>query len=136
LDILMSEQGICVALVDDDAVFRDALASLLEMSGMSVEQYDTGEEFLAAAAEDCQAACVVIDVDLGTMTGLELARQLPEVGFRRPIIFMTGSVEPSVQEQAEGLGCAAFLRKPFRRDALVEAIVAAASRGQRQESGA
>lgn len=129
-------QGLCIALVDDDALFRDSLASLLEMSGMSVEQYDTGEDFLAAAAEDCRAACVVLDVQLGTMTGLEVAQQLPGVGFRRPVIFMTGSVEASFEKQAEELGCAAFLRKPFRRDALIEAIMAATAPENRQGSGA
>jgi FixJ family two-component response regulator len=51
----MSVQGLCIALVDDDALFRDSLASLLEMSGLEVEQYDTGEDFLAAAADGCQA---------------------------------------------------------------------------------
>jgi FixJ family two-component response regulator len=132
----MSVQGICVALVDDDALFRDTLASLLEMSGMAVEQYDTGEDFLAAAAGDCQAVCVVIDVQLGTMTGLELAQQLPEVGFLRPVIFMTGSVEASFEKQAQDLGCAAFLRKPFRRDALIEAILAATTSQDRQGQGA
>jgi FixJ family two-component response regulator len=132
----MPVQTICVALVDDDALFRDTLASLLEMSGMAVEQYDTGEEFLAAAAEDCQAACVVIDVQLGTMTGLEVAQQLPEVGFRRPVIFMTGAVEASFEKQAQELGCAAFLRKPFRRDVLIEAIMAATTAQDRQGQGA
>ncbi len=132
----MSVQGICVALVDDDALFRDTLAGLLEMSGMSVEQYDTGEDFLAAAAEDCQAVCVVIDVQLGTMTGLEVAQQLPEVGFERPVIFITGSIEASLEKRAKDLGCAAFLRKPFRRDTLIEAIVAATAPQIRQGSGA
>lgn len=132
----MSVQNICVALVDDDAVFRDMLASLLEMSGMAVEQYDTGEEFLAAAAEDCQAACVVLDVQLGTMTGLEVAQQLPEIGFVRPVIFITGSVEERFEKQAEDLGCVAFLRKPFRRDALIEAIMAATTPQDRQGQGA
>jgi FixJ family two-component response regulator len=134
--ILMPVQNLCVALVDDDSVFRDTLASLLEMSGMEVEQYDTGEEFLAAAAEDCQAACVVIDVQLGTMTGLEVAEQLPEVGFMRPVIFITGSVEESFARRAEELGCAAFLRKPFRRDALIEAIMAATISQDRPGQGA
>jgi FixJ family two-component response regulator len=134
--ILMPGQNICVALVDDDAVFRDTLASLLELSGMAVEQYDTGEDFLAAAAEECQASCVVLDMQLGTMTGLEVAQQLPAVGFLRPVIFITGSVEASFEKQAEELGCAAFLRKPFRRDALIEAIMAATSLQDRQGQGA
>jgi FixJ family two-component response regulator len=132
----MPVHGLCIALVDDDALFRDSLASLLELSGIAVEQYDTGEDFLAAAAEDCRAACVVIDVQLGGITGLELAGQLPEVGFHRPVILMTGSIEPSFERQAHELGCAAFLRKPFRRDALIEAIMAATASQDRPGQGA
>jgi FixJ family two-component response regulator len=70
------------------------------------------------------------------MTGLEVAQQLPAVGFRRPVIFITGSVEASIEKQAQELGCAAFLRKPFRRDALIEAIMAATTPQNRQGSGA
>ncbi len=131
----MSIRPTCVALVDDDAVFRDALAGLLEMSGMSVEQYDSGEEFLIAAAEDCKAVCVVLDVQLGGITGLEVAQKLQEAGVVSPVIFMTGSIDPKFEKQAEALGCAAFLRKPFRRDVLIAAIVAATSQ-DRQGSGA
>jgi FixJ family two-component response regulator len=132
----MPGSNIRVALVDDDALLRDALASLLEISGMDVEQYDTGEDFLAAAAEDCQAACVVIDVQLGAMSGLDVAQQLPQIGFRRPVIFITGSIDPGFEKQARDLGCVAFLRKPFRRDALIEAIMAATTSQDRQGSGA
>lgn len=132
----MSIRSTCVALVDDDALFRDALASLLEMSGMSVEQYDSGEDFLAAAQE-CEADCIVMDVQLGAMTGLEVVKQLQKAEFRRPVIFVTGSVDETFEKQAEELGCAAFLRKPFRRDALIEAIMAAmTSQDQPQGSGA
>ncbi|HWV53019.1 response regulator transcription factor [Pseudorhodoplanes sp.] len=132
----MSIRPLCVALVDDDAVFRDALASLLEIAGMSVEQYDTGEDFLVAVEADCKAECVVMDVQLGGITGLEVAQQLREIDFQPPVIFMTGSVEADVEKQAEDLGCAAFLRKPFRRDALIEAIMAATALQDRQGSEA
>ncbi len=121
----MSLHGTCVALVDDDALFRDALASLLEMAGLTVEQYDSGEEFLAAAVMETKAACIVTDFDLYTMTGMDLVRQLRQVGFDRPAVLMTGSVDPAVDEQAEELGCVAVLRKPFRRHALMAAIRAA-----------
>lgn len=120
----MSIRGTSVALVDDDAVFRDALASLLEMAGLHVEQYDSGADFLAAAAT-CTVACVVVDIQLGDITGIEMVRQLSDQDRRFPIIFMTGSNDPVFEAQAAELGCAGFLRKPFRRDRLIEAIMAA-----------
>ena len=123
----MAVRGMCVALVDDDAVFRDALAGLLEMAGMSVEQYDTGEDFLFAVTEECQAVCVILDIQLGGMTGLEVAERLEEAGFDRPVIFMTGSIDEGFERRARELGCVAYLRKPFRRDALLEAIMVAAA---------
>ncbi len=132
----MSIRPLCIALVDDDVIFRDALAGLLEVAGMSVEQYDTGEDFLVAAASDCGAACVVMDIELGGVTGLDVAQQLRAGGFQPPVILMTGSMESSVEKQAKELGCAAFLRKPFRRDALIEAITAATALRDRPGSEA
>jgi FixJ family two-component response regulator len=136
LETEMSIRPLCVALVDDDVVFRDALASLLEIAGMSVDQYDTGEDFLVAAAAGCKVGCVVMDVQLGGITGIEVAQQLRTIGFQPPVIIMTGSMEEGVEKQAEDSGCAAFLRKPFRRDALIEAIMAAATLQDRQGSEA
>jgi FixJ family two-component response regulator len=130
----MSIRGTSVALVDDDAAFRDLLANLLEMSGMIVEQYDSGTEFLAGVAS-CKATCIVADIHLGDITGIEMTRQLLASGFSFPIILMSGSIDPVFERQAEELGCAAFLRKPFRGGVLIEAIMAATRLNAKPERG-
>lgn len=129
----MSIRGTCIALVDDDAMFRDALASLLEMSGLAVEQFDSGADFLAAATRS-KAACVVVDIQLGDITGIELVRQLTASDLHFPIILITGSADPIFEKQAEEVGCVAFLRKPFRRDLLIEAIMAATKLNSEREN--
>ncbi len=129
----LPHSGTSVALIDDDRLLRDALARLLEMTGMSVEQYESGEQFLAAA-ETSRADCVVIDVQLGDMSGIEVARQLQESEPGFPIVFITGSIDPVFEQQADEIAGAAFLRKPFLRDTLIEAIMA--SMAAREKAGA
>jgi two-component system response regulator FixJ len=124
LDSVMPHSGLSVALVDDDALFRDSLANLLEMSGMTVEQYDSGEHFLSTAATS-QVDCVVLDVMLGDLSGIEVAQQLRASQPDFPVVFITGSIDPVFERQADEIDAAAFLRKPFRRETLIEAIMAA-----------
>jgi len=125
--------GTSIALIDDDALLRDALARLLEMTGMTVEQYDSGEEFLAAA-DGSKADCVVIDVQLGDISGIEVAQHLRETELHFPIVFITGSIDPVFEQQADEIDGAAFLRKPFLRDTLIEAIMAAISHREKRQS--
>jgi FixJ family two-component response regulator len=120
----MSVLGTSIALVDDDEILREMLSDLLELAGLDVEQYGSGASFLAAA-ETSKAACLVVDVQLGDITGIEMAKQLAGAGFSFPVIFITGSADAMFERQAEEVGCVAFLRKPFRREQLIEAIMAA-----------
>ena len=133
---VLPHSGISVALIDDDALLRGALARLLEMTGMAVEQYESGEEFLGVVATG-KADCVVIDVQLGDMSGIEVARQLQESEPYFPIVFITGSIDPVFEQEADEIAGAAFLRKPFLRDTLIDAIMAAmANSGKREATGA
>jgi FixJ family two-component response regulator len=125
--------GTSIALIDDDALLRDALARLLEMTGMTVEQYDSGEEFLAAA-DGSKVDCVVIDVQLGDISGIEVAHHLRETQGHYPIVFITGSIDPVFEQQADEIDGAAFLRKPFLRDTLIEAILAAIAHREKRQS--
>jgi FixJ family two-component response regulator len=113
-----------VAIVDDDPDLREALGQMLEMSGYAVELYASGEAFLSAAATS-EAACLVLDVQLGDITGVELSRQLSAHGFKFPTVFISGSTKAAFQRAAMDLGCVAYLRKPFLTRQLIEAIVAA-----------
>jgi two-component system response regulator FixJ len=126
----LPHSGTSIALIDDDALLRNALARLLEMTGMTVEQYESGEQFLAHA-ETSSTDCVVIDVQLGDMNGIEVARHLQDAEPDFPIVFITGSIDPVFEQQADEINGAAFLRKPFLRDTLIDAIMASMAARQK-----
>src|SRR4029077_5161741 len=118
---LMPMKGKIVAVIDDDPEMRAAMACLLPAFGYSVNTFDSAETFLACAST-CKAMCLVIDIQLGDISGVELAHQLRADGFAYPIIFMTGLDDELIQSQPAAAGCIAFLRKPFPANVLVDAI--------------
>jgi FixJ family two-component response regulator len=122
----MSFQEIAIAVVDDDAELREALGSLLSAFGYRAELFASAEEFLATA-KTIKARCLVIDIQLGGMSGVEMARELTASGFKFPVIFMTGSQSDTFRQQAIDVGCVAYLHKPFPAVRLIEAIKAAAT---------
>ena len=114
-----------IAVVDDDPGIRAALETLLSAYGYDVEAFDSAETFLARAST-CRAFCLIVDIHLGDITGVELARQLAADGFKFPIIFMTGHRDPCIERQAFAVGGLAFLYKPFPATTLIDAIKKAA----------
>ena len=100
------------AVIDDDPMIRHALQKLLLALGYTVELYDSSEAFLQRAAA-CRAMCLLIDVQLGSSSGIELARQLAKAGLKFPIMFMTANDDKAVQRQAIEVGCVGYLLKPF-----------------------
>jgi len=110
-----------VAVVDDDPEMRASLATLLDALGYRAETYDSAETFLVCAAA-CKACCLVIDINLGDITGVELAHQLCADGLKWPIIFMSGLDDAAIKIQASALEPIAFLQKPFRANDLIDAI--------------
>jgi FixJ family two-component response regulator len=110
-----------IAIVDDDESVCRALGRLLRASGMQAITYTSAEGFLADSAHP-QFACMVLDVQLGGMSGLDLQRELAERHDPTPIIFITAHDEPRARAQAESIGCVAYFRKTERGVALLEAI--------------
>jgi len=104
-----------VAVIDDDAMVRKALEVLLSSFEYTVELYASGEAFLERAAA-CTAMCLLIDVQLGSSSGIELARQLAEAGLNFPIMFMTANVDKALQRQALEVGCVAYLQNRLPRN--------------------
>ena len=121
---MMPIQKRTVAVVDDDAGMRKSLKTLLSACGYSTYTFDCAEAFLRTAA-DSKANCLVLDIQLGDMSGVILARRLAETGLKFPIIFMTAVDDPEIRSQVAQLGCITCLRKPFSADLLIEAIVKA-----------
>jgi FixJ family two-component response regulator len=110
-----------VAVIDDDESVRKALDRQINAAGYRSHAFACAEEFLKVAAL-CGAACVVCDIHLGGMTGLELAVHPMITGMNLPVVLISGSDDPTVEEQARVIA-AAFLRKPIPPGKLLEAIV-------------
>jgi FixJ family two-component response regulator len=110
-----------IAVVDDDPSVGNALTRLLKVLGHRAEVFASGSDFMSAVGT-LDAACLIVDIDLGDSSGLELVRELGESGFTVPIIFMTGSQDDVIRARCLDFGCVAFLRKPFSEDQLTDAI--------------
>ena len=113
-----------VVVVDDDDSFARALGRLLRASGFEVRTYPSGEAFLASAALP-PPDCLLLDIQLGGMSGLDLLRQLRDLGNLVPIIFVTAHDASEVRDEAVQAGCVAYLRKPVVSRVLLEALAKA-----------
>lgn len=110
-----------VAVVDDDHSVRRALRRLLRSADLDTEAYGSGHEFLNAlttAAPDC----LVLDLQMPEMSGLELQQRLKDTGTRLPVVIVTGHDEPGMRARCMAAGVSAYLRKPIDGKALLEAI--------------
>jgi len=110
-----------IILVEDDPGMREALERVLSAAGFTPRSFPSGEALLDAQG-GVTAGCLVLDVRLPGISGLDLYRRLAQRGQTLPAVFITAYDDPSVREEAEGLGAAAFLHKPFRGRALVEVV--------------
>lgn len=97
------------------------VARLLKAHGFGTEDYTSAEAFLGASAAT-KAACLVLDINLGGISGIELQRQLAATGHKLPIIFMTAAERKADHRAAREAGCVAYLRKPVPARLLLEAI--------------
>jgi FixJ family two-component response regulator len=120
----MRERRNVVAIVDDDPGMRDALDLLLSSLGYQTEVFASAEEFLSASTAS-NPACLLVDIQLGGMSGLDLARKRLLTKRAVPTVFMTGRHDEATQRQALEFGCVAFLHKPFPDDQLIESITRA-----------
>jgi FixJ family two-component response regulator len=110
-----------IAIVDDDEPLREALGSVMKAAGFLARTFASAEEFLAC--DDCdEAACLVLDVRLPGMSGIELQNQLSETDSWLPIIFVTAHGDALLRDCLMRSGAAAFLHKPVRSDALLKEI--------------
>ena len=115
-----------VCVVDDDAGVREALESLLRIEGFEVELFASAQRFMNRAAGP-PLSCVILDVELPGLSGLDLQRELAEAGIAVPIIFLTGHGSIPMSVKAMKAGAVEFLTKPFDADDLLNAIQQAVS---------
>lgn len=116
-----------VFVVDDDRSVREAITSLLASVGLRVETFATAHEFLRRPRTDAPA-CLVLDVRLPGLSGLDLQRELQQTGEPMPIVFITGHGDVPMSVQAMKAGAVEFLLKPFRAQQLLDAIQQALER--------
>ena len=110
-----------VFVVDDDAAIRDALAQLLGTAGLQVEAHADGPAFLAAYEEE-RSGCLLLDMAMPGMTGLEVQAALKARGSEIPILFLTGHGDIPMAVQAVQAGAVDFLEKPIKGAALLERV--------------
>ena len=116
-----------VFVIDDDGGMRQAIQDLVESVGLRAEAFATGEEFLEKR-RTADASCLVLDVRLPQMSGLEFQQKLAELGVRIPIIFITAHGDIPMSVRALKSGAVEFLTKPFRDQDLLDAIQQALQR--------
>jgi FixJ family two-component response regulator len=114
-----------VHVVDDDPALRRSLRFLFDSVGWQVRLYASAEEFLAITEPPGQPSCLVLDIRMPAMSGLELQQVLRERGIAIPILFMTGHADVSVAVQALKSGAADFIEKPYKDQAILDAVAAA-----------
>jgi FixJ family two-component response regulator len=123
-----------VHVVDDDASMRGALEALFDSVGLVTRTYAAARDFLATSAAD-QPGCLVIDIRLPDMNGLDFQAQLVETGSRLPVVMMTGHGDMSMSVRAMKRGAVDFLPKPFKDQDMLDAVMAAIERDrQRREA--
>lgn len=113
-----------VIVVDDDAGLRDALSSLFRSVGLEVALFASAAEFLAARPPDAPR-CLVLDIRLPGVSGLDFQNQLQRLGLDLPVIFMTGHGDIPMTVKAMKAGAVDFLTKPFRDQDMLDAVAAA-----------
>jgi len=110
-----------VFVVDDDQSVREGIQSLLTSAGFSVDTFPTAKMYLNHPRPD-RPACVILDVRMPGLSGLDLQRELTKIGVSIPIIFITGHGNVRMTAQAMKAGAVEFLTKPFREQELIDAV--------------
>jgi FixJ family two-component response regulator len=113
-----------IAIIDDDEAMRDSLRDLMEAAGLVARCFASAEEFLASDLHT-RAACLIVDIRMPTMSGLQLQARLKEEGSNTPIIFITAHGDARMRIRAMRDGAVEFLAKPFDHHLLLKRVRAA-----------
>ncbi|HQR39684.1 MAG TPA: response regulator [Blastocatellia bacterium] len=116
-----------VSVIDDDLSVRRAVARLIASAGFGAEVFASAQEYLDAT-HDQGVACLILEVHLGGMSGIELAEKLEAGGEAPPVIFITAHDDEATRERARKCGATGYLRKPFDGTSLLQMISDALAR--------
>ena len=117
----MPQESFTVYVVEDDESIRRAIGRLLRSVGYHALTFESAEQFLDSIS-DAGVGCLLLDIRLPGMTGLDLQEKLTSSGAKYPVIFMTAHDNPHWQEKAKKAGALAYLKKPFGDQSLLDAI--------------
>ena len=121
----MDRSRLRIAVIDDDESVRKALRRLLRAANLDADTFASGRDFLDSLAAQLPD-CIVLDLHMPGMNGLDVQQQLARSGLQLPIVIITGHDEPLARAQCLSAGAAAYLRKPLDDEALLDAIHRAA----------
>ncbi|HXS77789.1 MAG TPA: response regulator [Terracidiphilus sp.] len=113
--------SIRITIVDDDEALREALGSILKASGFRVGSFSSAEDYLTSSDRQ-NSGCLILDVRLPGMSGIELQYLLRAMGDEIPIVFLTAHGDSVIRDVVMKAGALGFLTKPVRRDALLERV--------------
>jgi FixJ family two-component response regulator len=113
--------GLPISVIDDDESTRTALAGLLRLLGFEARTYGSAEEFLSFGST-LPSCCIISDVHMAGLSGIDLKRRLDEGGHAPPLILITGRSEPRLLAEATASGAICVLRKPFDAEALLAGL--------------
>jgi FixJ family two-component response regulator len=119
----------CVCIVDDEEGVRELLCTLCESTGLTAEAFDSAESFLSHYDPE-KARCLVLDMQLPKMSGLELLEKLKMEGITLPVIMMSANADPAVVVRAMSFGVVDFFDKPFNNHALLNRILEIIAQGR------
>ena len=128
-----TDESAIVHVVDDDASICGALEGLFDSVGLTTQTYGAAGEFLAAPPVD-RPGCIVIDIRLPDMNGLDFQVQLAQIGVRLPVVMMTGHGDIPMSVRAMKRGAVDFLAKPFNDQDMLDAVIAAIERDRQRRA--
>jgi len=128
----MQQQVDTVFIVDDDAAVRDSLCLLLKTVGLEAKAFESGNAFLEAY-DPSWAGCILLDIRMPGISGMEVQKRLIELGCSLPILFVTGHGDVSMAVQAMHLGASDFIEKPYHDQDLLDRLHQALARQQEQQ---
>ena len=131
--LLQTDQKAVVHVVDDDPSMREALQDLFHSIGIETRTYATARDFTATAVSDAPG-CLVVDIRLPDMNGLDFQAQLTQTGVRLPVVMMTGYGDIPMSVRAMKRGAVDFLPKPFKDQDMIDAVLAAIERDRQRRA--